>query len=215
MDLRIGVIVQAWEQYPLAFDLLLYFLFFGAVARAALANRFPGRAGRVLSVAVGLVLAVSLAAGQNSLGFSIERLGPVAILLICLVVLIIGYKFMASSGVPKPLVLVAFGALLVVLARITMPEATAEIAKKHPGIAVISVIALLVLLFVTSKSYVRRLERRTPAHLLTRHKFIPGERPLRQEKRIVKRRLRRRTKKVAKQEKEVGTELHRARTLLD
>ena len=78
------VIVEAWQRYPAAFDLLLYFLFFSAVARAALAHRFPGRAGKVLAVAIGLVLAVSLTAGQRALGFSIEHLGPVAIFLICL-----------------------------------------------------------------------------------------------------------------------------------
>ncbi len=74
-----GTFVWIRCEYGILIDIALYFSVFAAVARDAFAPNFPGRDGRVLAVAVGLLLAVALRISQWLVGLSLERLGPAAV----------------------------------------------------------------------------------------------------------------------------------------
>jgi hypothetical protein len=75
---KMEMLLYIWRSYPVLIDFLLYFLVFGAAARVSFAKFFPGHEGRMLSFAVGLFLAAGLAMAQRTLGFSTEKMGPVA-----------------------------------------------------------------------------------------------------------------------------------------
>jgi hypothetical protein len=73
-------------------DFFIYLCLFIAVSRLTLGRRFEGREGRVLSVVVGLVLALSLSLMEVKMDFSIRSFGPIAAgILIFLMGLVIFY----------------------------------------------------------------------------------------------------------------------------
>jgi len=92
-------------KYRLIVELLLYFLIFSAIARAAFSRSFPGREGRVLAVSVGLVLGTGLYLAQEHLGFSLSDLGPLSVFLLCLVTFAVAYKLLHHAGIPLPITL--------------------------------------------------------------------------------------------------------------
>ncbi|OVE73926.1 hypothetical protein BVX94_02305 [bacterium B17] len=59
---------------------------------------FPGENGERLGTAVGVVLAMSLAIAEQSLGFSLKSFGPVAAGLIALMVALVIYNMMRQAG---------------------------------------------------------------------------------------------------------------------
>ena len=91
---------QIWWEYPFVVDFLLYFLFFGALVRAALSRQFGDAAAKRLSVALGLSLAMGLVVAKDRIGFAMEDFAPMAIALIVLTAGIVAYRLLRFADVP-------------------------------------------------------------------------------------------------------------------
>jgi len=206
-----NVIIQTWQSHPQLFDFLLYLLFFGAVARAALANHFPGQPGKAVAVAIGLTLAAALTKAQHTLGWSIDKLGPAAVFLIGLVLFITAYKLLSTTGAPPLLSALGASLLIPVVAHAAAPQLTRNITQKHPTAALIGTAGLLGLLWTFT---LRHANRPRPGKTLTRYGLLPTPQTLKKQEKNTKQQLQRKTKKAANQEQKAGTELHRARDLL-
>jgi asparagine N-glycosylation enzyme membrane subunit Stt3 len=96
-------LMTAWQSYPVLIDFVLFAFVFAAVARVSSAKAFPEHAGKALSIAVAVFLAAGLAMAQRKLGFSVESMGPVAILILAVVIFITSYKFLRHSDMPRPM----------------------------------------------------------------------------------------------------------------
>jgi hypothetical protein len=73
-------------------DFFIFLFIFIPVAKVTLGKKFGGREGNVISVIIGLVLALSLSLMERRMGFSIKSFGPIAaVIFIFLVALIIFY----------------------------------------------------------------------------------------------------------------------------
>ena len=59
-------------------DFVIFLFLFTAVGQYSLSRRLGGRAGQLLSIVIGLVLALALSLTQRSLGFSLKSFGPLA-----------------------------------------------------------------------------------------------------------------------------------------
>ena len=67
-----------YGRYHPVIDFFLYSAVFVSVARLTLDKAFPGKPGKALAVAIGLILALSLSIAERNLGFSIRSFGPIA-----------------------------------------------------------------------------------------------------------------------------------------
>ena len=208
------IITQAWHTYPALFDLLLYFLFFSAVARAALTRHFPGSDGTKVAIAVGLALAAGLTTAQRTIGFSVEKLGPAAVFLILMVVLVTAYKFLSITGVPGPITLLACAALAGVMLKATLPEYTQRALDSHPEVGLIGPIILLAILWTLAQVNASHERAAPQARALAKYGAIPNAKNLKQEEHVTKRPLRGQSKRAAKEEKRIGHEIQGALQLL-
>jgi len=91
-------VAQLYDKYHSGIDLFLYMFVLVVACRAALARMFPDQYGRRLGTAVGVVLAISLAAVEHTLGFSIRSFGPIAAGLLILMVALVVYSMMRRVG---------------------------------------------------------------------------------------------------------------------
>jgi len=204
------LIEHAWRQYPWIIDLALYFFLFGSTARVAFAKRFPGHDGRVLAAAVGLVLAASLTAAQERLGFSLESFGPLAAGILSLLILIVGYALLQKSGMP-PWLSIAFGALFTVaIANAAFPNLIRELVSSSPALTLIILAAIVVWVWAAASKEVSRIYRNLPGYALERFRMAPSERVLDSEKKAVKTRLRADTRKNVHDEKKALSHTEKA-----
>ena len=212
---KMEFLVQIWERYPLVVDFALYFFLFAAVARASFAKQFPSYEGRILSVAVGLFLAASLAFAQKKLGFSLESMGPVAIFFIAVVVLIAGYRFLQQSGLPKHMTIFFCCLLVFVLLRVTMPEKTSRFIHDNSGTLFLAAVIALAWAWYTTYGQVKRAALQKPGHPLERFHLLPDQGLLRKEKNIVKKDLRNSSREDARDERQIASNLRHVLELLD
>jgi hypothetical protein len=193
-------------QFPVLFDLGLYFLVFGAAARAAFSRSFPGREGRVLAVGVGLALAVSLTFAQKKLGFSLAKLGPAAVFVLCLLIFAASFKFLHHARIPLPVALLLSALLALILVHATLPGLTNKVGGAYPlGIAA-ALVAALAFAVIGSEHSAARARRRRPGTQLARQKIIPSDEDLGREIKVIKNRVRRPTEENRKDEKKVDEE---------
>ena len=192
-----------WRSYPVAVDMVLYFFVFAAASRVAFAKTFPGHEGKVLSVAVGLLLAAGLAMAQRTLGFSTEKLGPVAIFILCGVVFIAAYQFIGKTDVPKPLSILLSGLLALALARAAMPNAVAAFVRKNPLTILLILGGLIYWAWQGSSKHASRIEQRAPGNVLARSGIVPSADTVRKERRYAKKRVRAGTREDRSDEKSV------------
>jgi len=91
----IGIYYKA----PSAFDGMIYLLIFISVAHSVLGKTFQGRAGRLITVGIGLALSFSLAFWANSRNppFILGRLGPLAGVLIIIIIGLAAYRFVTKN----------------------------------------------------------------------------------------------------------------------
>ena len=103
-------------------DFFIFLFIFIPVAKLTVGRRFGGREGRVLSLAIGLVLALSLALMERRIGFSVQSFGPIAaailIFLVGLVVFYIARAFGSGSVAAGSIALV----ITYFLVRATVPN---------------------------------------------------------------------------------------------
>ena len=191
------------RSYPVAVDMVLYFFVFAAAARVAFAKTFPGHEGKVLSVAVGLLLAAGLAMAQRTLGFSTERLGPVAVFILCGVVFIAAYQFMGKSDLPKPMAILMSALLALALARAAMPNAVSAFVSRNPLTILLVLGGLVYWAWQGSSKHARGIEQRAPGNVLARSSIVPGSQTLRKEGRYANKRLKSGTRQDRSDEKSV------------
>ncbi len=89
-------ILEFYNTYSLIIDFLIFTLLFIGIAQATLNKHFPSRGGKAIFIALGLSLATGLVISESKYDFNIGSLGPFAILLIVLLVVLIIYK-----GIPR------------------------------------------------------------------------------------------------------------------
>ena len=200
-------VIWFWRTYPVAVDLALYFFVFGAAARVAFVKIFPGHEGKVLSVAVGLFLAAGLAMAQRTMGFSTEKMGPVAGLVLCGIVLIASYRFMHRAETPRTLAILLSLLLAVALARTVMPGATERFLRNNPFVVVLALGGMIFWAWQKSEGLAKRVDNRKPGNQLALNGIVPSETKLKAEKTFVKKRMRRDTRKTLKEEQKEEKEV--------
>jgi hypothetical protein len=93
-------IESIYDQYAALIDLLISTLIFVGLAQATLAHRYPGTGGRAIAIGVGLGLAISLLLAENTWNFNLKTLGPLAALIIVLILGVMVYQFVRHAGAP-------------------------------------------------------------------------------------------------------------------
>jgi len=116
---------------------------------------------------------------------------------------------------PATLTLFLSALFILALARVTMPQATSRFARQHPAITFLSMLGILITLWLATTSRTTHTEQRTPAYSLVKFKKVPSEPLLRRAKRLVKRGMRKATKKDVGDERAAGSQLHHALDILD
>ena len=95
-DLDISSFYNAYHYWV---DFFIFLSLFVSVGKITLGRRFGGREGKVLSVVIGLVLALSLSLLEYRVGFSIKSFGPMAAgILILLVGMVLFYLIKAIGA---------------------------------------------------------------------------------------------------------------------
>jgi hypothetical protein len=195
-----------WRNYPVAVDMALYFFVFTAAAKVAFAKTFPNQEGKVLSVAVGLILAAGLAMAQRTLGFSTEKLGTVAVFILCGVVFIAAFQFIRRTEVPRPLAILLSGLLALALARAAMPNYVGNLVRKNPLTLVLILAGLVYWAWQGSSKHVREMAERTPGNILARNGLVPRTETLDKERRYAKKKIKGATRENRGEEKSVRKE---------
>jgi hypothetical protein len=208
-------IVGVFAAYPWLLDFSLYLLVFTAAARVGFAKSFPSHEGKVLAVAVGLFLAASLAIAQRNLGFSLERMGPVAAFILCGIVFIASYRFMQHADVPKPLTILLAGLMGLALARAVLPNATASFMRENSLMVTLVTFGIICWAWYNSQSYLDRVQNRRPGRLLGKNHIVPDDDTLKKEARFTKKRLRDTTKTERKEERALASDIDKASGLLE
>ncbi|MCX7049109.1 MAG: hypothetical protein NTX50_26940 [Candidatus Sumerlaeota bacterium] len=213
---------QIYDQYAAIIDLFIYTLIFVGVARVSFERRFPGRAGKALCVGVGFALALGLAAAERQYGFSLRSFGPIAAVVLLLVLGVFIHHFLRGSGVSRLHAIAVAYAILFVIVLGVAPEALMSLANSMP-------LAGLVLAILFILSLLNTLMALLPYHNM-RRLIDPGYRnalqddPVRRwdeeaaykEKRFIKRKLRSAAKEeeseVSEEERDIdeaGAEIRR------
>lgn len=206
---------RIWYAYPVLIDLLLYFFIFAAAARVSFAKFFPGQGGKALAVAVGLFLAAGLTTAQSKMGFSLERIGPIAMFILCGILFIAAYRFLQTTETPKSVTILICGLLVLALLRAALPKFTATFAKNNPLTVMLIFGGLLYWAWHSSEGYAAKLFSRQPGQVLSKNQVVPDSKTLKSEKKFIKKRLKNTTKENQKEEKEVRNELEKAIALLE
>ncbi len=204
---------RIWWEYPYLVDFLLYFFFFGAVARMALAKHYGDEMGKRLAIPIGLILALSLVTAQNRFGFRIEKLGPAAVALIGLVLVITAYQLLRHTGIPQPITLLFSGLFTLLLARTLAPEMTGEFLSQYPAASLLGVVFAAALLWKASSAETNWEEKRKPTYPLVRFGILPGKKTLRKTRDRL-RKAKRNSRENQRREKKSARELGKAEKTL-
>lgn len=206
-------VVRVVAEYPWLLDFSLFLLVFTAAARVGLAKSFPSHEGKVLAVAVGVFLAACLTIAQRKLGFSLERMGPVAAFLLCGVIFIAAYRFMKHAQVPTPLTVLLSGLMALALARAVTPEATGRFMRENSIIVLLFLLGVIYWAWHSSQGYLEKIVNRRPGRLLGNHHAVPEEAFLKKEARFAKRGLKDTTRRNLREEKGLADGFDQASTL--
>ena len=209
------MLIRAYEVYPFLVDFLLYFFVLAAAARVGFAKTFPGYEGKLLSIAVGVLLAAGLTMAQRTLGFSTEKMGPIAVFLLCGIVFLAAYKFLQHSDIPKPMTIFICSMLVLALFRAAMPKLTAQFFRNNSMTVILIVCGLLGWMWYTSGAYVKRIHNRTSGQILARAHTVPDDNLLRKEKRFVKKRIRNPSRTDARDERAAASNMGKVRGELE
>ena len=71
-------IARLYKLHHLWIDFVIFLLLFISVAQFSIGRRMGGRPGQMLSIVIGLILAIALSLTPRSLGFSLQSFGPLA-----------------------------------------------------------------------------------------------------------------------------------------
>ncbi|MCA9272823.1 MAG: hypothetical protein KDA31_07245 [Phycisphaerales bacterium] len=94
-----GLDLSAWYfLHAHEIDALVYFIFFTGLARYAVGDRFGGRGGQAMAVAVGVALSFGAVVFAGESGFTLGDLGLYAWMLFLIVLALAGYRVMRGMG---------------------------------------------------------------------------------------------------------------------
>lgn len=140
-----------YERFSGVIDFVIVALIFVGLAQATLGRRFPGRAGRAVSIGTGLMLALGLVAVEQGLGISLKSFGPVAAMLLILLLGIMIYRMLHYAGLSRPTsAAAAYIAIFLTMLGIA-PEFFRWVSDEVPWLAtafiILAILALIALAF--------------------------------------------------------------------
>jgi len=152
--------IRIIDLYQVPVSLFIFTLLFVGVAQSTLGRRFPGRAGRAMSIGMGIMLAVSLVAMENKLGFSLlKQLGPWALAIVCLLCGIVVFRLLWFAGLSAASAAAVSFISLILTAFAVVPEFFARVEETSPlfsGIVSVSLLLSVIILFSGSLFVGRR-----------------------------------------------------------
>ena len=205
---------ELYSNYGHFIDFAVYLFIFVTIARIALAKRFEAKEANILAGALGVVLSISLALTERTMGFNLRSFGPIAALIIILFVGFILYTVIHHIGGGKA----GSGAIAFVivyfLIRAVSPTLFSWLEQKAPFIHGVLGIAVIIAIWQAVASFVHlgrpSLEgiRKHLEHPVAKFKERAlTAQELASEKRIIKGRLEKVTKRERKQAKEIIVDL--------
>ena len=137
-------LAATYARYSGLVDFVIYALLFTALAHLTIGKRFQGRGGKALTVAVALIMTISLLAVERTMGFNIASFGPLAagvVVILVAMTLYFGFRQLGASHVAS-----ASAALIAIYfsTRAVTPQLFQWLADKVPFIHAVLAIALLV-----------------------------------------------------------------------
>lgn len=131
-----------YNLYHFWIDFFIFLCLFISVARLTLGRRFGGREGKVLSVVVGLVLALSLSLLESRVGFSIKSFGPFAAGILIFFVGMVFFNLIKSVGAGS----ISSGSFALVITYVLIRAALPELflwAEDNPLFALLHLVLLV------------------------------------------------------------------------
>lgn len=203
-------------------DFFIFLSLFVSVAKLTLGRRFEGREGRILSVVVGLVLALSLSLMEMKTDFSIRSLGPIAAAILVFLMALVIFYLVKSVGAGSA----ASGSIALIttyfLVRATVPNFFLWLEENSwaAWINLALVVAVIVSFWKVVGSFWSRGSIQSWGRSLERSRdtdLDQGEDINREksERSIIKRRLERITKKGMKEETEIIEDLKEMVKIID
>lgn len=140
-------ISETYTRYAAFFDLVIYCAIFIALAHAVFTRRFTGRPGKAMATALGFGLGISLAVAGRQFGFSLRDAGPLAILLILILVGYLIFHTLLQAQVDWKLAAPLTYVIIYLFVRAISPALFGMIAEKVPFISLVSAVILLICLW--------------------------------------------------------------------
>lgn len=206
------------EHGPLI-DFIIYLFIFVTIAKIALAHRFEGRQANMLAGVLGTALAVSLAVTERKFGFGLRSFGPIAAFVIILFVGFILYTVVHHIGGGRA----GSGAIAFVivyfLMRAVSPILFNWLEEKAPFIHGVLGISVIIAIWQAFSSFVHwkspslknawiRQPASSPESGLTAQELAT-------EKRLIRGRLEKITRRERKQSREIIADLKETINIID
>ncbi len=147
-----GIRLQdVYHQHASIIDFVIFLILFIGISRATIGKKFPGTPGRIMSVALGIILALSLSITQHRMNFNLASLGPFALVMLLAIAGIMLSQMLISLGIHNKIsIAIAYIAIYASI-RAFSPSFFDWLVRSIPflaGIMSLSLIAaMLVLLF--------------------------------------------------------------------
>lgn len=133
-----------YERYSAFFDVVVYCTIFIALAHVVFLRRFPGRAGKAMATTIGLALGISLAVAGQQYGFSLRAAGPLAVLLLLLLVGFLIFHTLLHIQVSWTLAVPLTYVIMYLFLRAMSPALFDTVAQTVPFISLLSVLMFLI-----------------------------------------------------------------------
>ena len=137
-------IAATYERYSAFFDVVVYCTIFIALSHVVFLRRFPGRAGKAMATTIGLALGISLAVAGQQYGFSLRAAGPIAVLLLLLLVGFLILHTLLHIQVSWTLAVPLTYVIMYLFLRAMSPALFDTVAQTVPFISLLSVLMFLI-----------------------------------------------------------------------
>lgn len=91
-------ISELYSEFSTFIDFFIYLIIFTGLARFVFERRFPGKGGKLVMAGVGLILSLALTVTEDQLGFTLKSFGPIAGMIIVLLVGMMLYHIISKTG---------------------------------------------------------------------------------------------------------------------
>ncbi|MFH0900554.1 MAG: hypothetical protein V2A73_07985 [Pseudomonadota bacterium] len=210
--LRQASIDEIYDQWGTWIDFTLFLFLFIPLTQLALGRHFVGRSGKILAVAVGLILSLGLAVMERTMHFNLRSFGPVAALLAMAAVGMLIFLTLKHLGVHA----VTAAALSYILMYFSLqavgPGLYDWIYDRAPWVSIILILCMAIAIVKGVRSIWPSIRARTqlPTAVAAKGRTEEG---LREEEKGVKA-LRKLTKTEHRDTKKMIRDLERAKTMI-